>query len=46
LAHAQGLRHTATTLAAMLAQLERTRDAGATYDQLAALVGRLESSHI
>jgi hypothetical protein len=45
-AHAAGLRYAATTLATMLAQLERTRDAGATFDQLATLVDRLESGHI
>ena len=43
-AHAQGIQHENTLRAALTTQVQQARDAGATYDELAAMVNRMESA--
>jgi hypothetical protein len=45
LAHQQAQRHETALRAALMAQVQRARDAGQSYDQLSAMVDRLEASY-
>jgi hypothetical protein len=42
LAHAKGLAHAAAYLVSVTDRVQRARDAGATYDELDALVTKIE----
>ena len=44
LAHSQALQHEASLKASLLKQVQTARDDGASFDELAALVGKLETA--
>jgi len=44
LAHAQALHHEARLKASLLKQVQAARDGGASFDELAALVAKLEAA--
>ena len=46
LAHAQALHHETRLKASLLAQVQTARDGGASFDELAALVGKLEAASL
>lgn len=43
LAHAQGLRYENALRSELMAQIQAARDGGATFDELAALVDKIEA---